>query len=319
MSAVAPTMWSSTLPEFTDGGRDPHRPQLQVRDVHVLVGVPVGGGVVTQEVVHAVMALQQRFASRGWGLEFVTVADALITRSRNALASMVARHDRFTHLVMLDADVVVGPDGVERLVGAGHGVVGAAVALRRLDWDRVRAHLDARPEAPAEELAVVAAQYAVRLLPGARPVDGFVPVRAVGSAAMVVARAALVAMSATDLVTPVRDGLPGPDGDGSGWTFFDPLVDANGTYLSEDYAFCDRWRSMGETVWVDLRTPTRHVGPVTLTGDLGAGLAAALAARHATATATATATAAEGSASGRQASRSRSVPGDASGEDHDHG
>jgi uncharacterized protein len=86
----------------------------------VLLGTPVAGGVVTHEYLHAVLALQQRFAALRWGLQVVTKPDGLVTRSRNALASAVARDARFTHLLMLDADVVVSPDGVERLLGAGH-------------------------------------------------------------------------------------------------------------------------------------------------------------------------------------------------------
>ena len=123
---------------------------------------------------------------------------------------------------MLDADVVVDPDGIERLVRAGHDVSGAVVALRQIGWHRRRAHLDVRPEASADELRSIANEYAIRMLPGERPVDGFVRVHSIGSAAMLVSRSALVELSDTDLVERVETGLPGPDGDGSGWTFFVP-------------------------------------------------------------------------------------------------
>jgi hypothetical protein len=247
----------------------------------VMLATPVGGGVVSHEYVHGVLDVQRRFADLGWGLQVVTIADGLVTRSRNAFASAVVRNSDFTHLLMFDADVVVGPDGVERLIRAGHDVCGAVVALRRIGWQRVRSHLDVRPEATTSELQSIANEYAVRMLPSQRIVDGFIPVEAIGSAAMLISRDALVALSATDLVTRVETGLPGPDGDRSGWAFFDPAVDDTGAYLSEDYAFCERWRSSGGTVWADLETATRHVGPVSIDGDIAQSLGAAAAALRA--------------------------------------
>lgn len=241
----------------------------------VMLGTPVGGGVVAHDYLHGVLDIQRRFAELGWGLQIVTIPDGLVTRSRNAFASAVVRNPEITQLLMLDADVVVEPDGIERLVRSGHDVCGAVVALRRIGWQRVRTHLDSRPDAGAEELRSIANEYAVRILPGQRAVEGFIPVESIGSAAMVISRAALVAMSGTDSVQRVEGGLPAPDGDGSGWTFFDPLVGPGGAYLSEDYAFCARWRGTGGTVWADLRTATRHVGAVAVEGDIGRSVAAA--------------------------------------------
>ena len=247
----------------------------------VMLGTPVGGGVVSHDYLHGVLAVQRHFAELGWGLEVVTIPDGLVTRSRNAFASTVVRNDDLTHLLMLDADVVVEPTGLERLVRAGHDVCGAVVALRQIGWQRVRDHLDDHPEATAEDLRSIANEYAVRMLPGERPQDGFIPVRSIGSAAMLIGRAALVALTATDLVERVETGLPGPDGHSSGWTFFDPTVDVDGQYMSEDYAFCERWRATGGTVWADLRTTTRHIGPVSIEGDIGRSVRAASAALQA--------------------------------------
>jgi len=34
----------------------------------------------------------------------------------------------------------------------------------------------------------------------------------------------------------------------------------DGSYLSEDYMFCDRWREMGGDIWVDTRLRLSHSG-----------------------------------------------------------
>jgi hypothetical protein len=41
-----------------------------------------------------------------------------------------------------------------------------------------------------------------------------------------------------------------------------------GEYLSEDYAFCRRWRDLGGEIWVDLESKLTHVGAMRFVGDL---------------------------------------------------
>ena len=55
------------------------------------------------------------------------------------------------------------------------------------------------------------------------------------------------------------------------FALFDTMIDAlTGEYLSEDYAFCKRWRAIGGEIWVDLQSKLTHVGPTGFVGDLSA-------------------------------------------------
>ena len=47
-----------------------------------------------------------------------------------------------------------------------------------------------------------------------------------------------------------------------------------GRYLSEDYAFCRRWRDMGGKIWVDLDCKLMHLGQHLFGGDLAESLRA---------------------------------------------
>ncbi len=246
--------------------------------IHLLLATPVAGGVVTNQYLHSVLEITQRCAELGWGIKVVTQPDGLVTRSRNAFASVVADDATYTHLLMIDADVTLSPDAVERLVRSGHEVCGAVVPLREAKWDRVRAHLDAHPDMTAEEMASIAHGHAVwfEKAGGARtPTNGFLPVQAIGSAVLLISRDALVRMSQSALVARYEHGGHRVDLKESGWTFFDPFVDEAGVYLSEDYAFCHRWRALGGQVWADLRSETRHIGPLAVEGDIATTLATA--------------------------------------------
>jgi hypothetical protein len=248
---------------------------VSARAPHVLVATPVAGGVVAHEYLHSVLNLQKHFDALGWSMEVVTRPDGLVTRSRNGFASVVARHEKYSHLLMLDADVTVAPEGIERIVRSGHDFVGCVVPFREINWEQVRLHLDVRPEATAQELRTMSPQYALWYEPKQKAVNGFIPVQAIGSAVMLISRSALLTITASDRVSYASQGLPAVDGNKDGWTFFDPFIDSDGVYLSEDYALCNRWRSLGGTVWADLRTPTQHIGPVRIAGDIAASLRAA--------------------------------------------
>jgi hypothetical protein len=59
------------------------------------------------------------------------------------------------------------------------------------------------------------------------------------------------------------------------FALFDCMIADDGTYLSEDFAFCKRWSDMGGEIWADLNSALSHVGPVTFRGDLSSQFAAA--------------------------------------------
>lgn len=242
---------------------------------YVLIATPVGGGVVAHDYMHSVLAIQSHFKDLGWKMRFVSMPDGLVTRSRNAFANLVLRNEELTHLLMLDADVTVPPAGIERIIRSGHDFVGCVVPFREVNWDKVRAHLDHVPDASADELRFVANQYALWYEPKQKRVDGFVPVHAIGSAVMCISRGALQQIADSGQLSFAERGLHATDGKDSGWTFFDPFVDEQGVYLSEDYALCHRWRAIGGQVWADLETPTRHIGPVPIQGDIQASIKAA--------------------------------------------
>jgi len=59
-----------------------------------------------------------------------------------------------------------------------------------------------------------------------------------------------------------------PIGDSVKHLYFETMIDpTTGTYISEDYAFCARWRAVGGEIWVDLESKFTHVGPWAFKGD----------------------------------------------------
>lgn len=243
--------------------------------VRILVGTPCSQVGVSTSYLHSMTELRDRCVELGWDLDIRTREDALVTRTRNIFASQVAREDTYTHLLMVDADIGFEPGVVERLVTSEHPVVGACVPLREVRWQTVQRAVRDIPELTPTELESIAHGHAVgfpRRADGTGVttlVDDFIPARFLGSAMLLARREVLVDLAASDQVTHYDHGGPYSDWKPDGWTFFDPLVDPEGgLYLSEDYAFCLRWRSIGGTVWADVRSRVTHTGNVAVTGDV---------------------------------------------------
>jgi hypothetical protein len=71
----------------------------------------------------------------------------------------------------------------------------------------------------------------------------------------------------------VPDGPPNNPQAHLHWRFFDCMVDPDsGRYLSEDYAFCRRWRDMGGKIWVDVDCKLMHLGQHLFSGNLAESL-----------------------------------------------
>jgi hypothetical protein len=243
-------------------------------EMHVLVGTPCTQSGVTQQYLSSILALQRRFDHLGWSLDVRTLADGLVTRTRNTFGSQMVHDPSFTHLLMADADIGFDPSVVERLVGSGHDVVGACVPLRETRWSRVRDAMDIVPDLGPDELESIAHLHAVAFEPPAegsvmQARDGFLPARFIGGALLLARREVFVGLAESDVVDRYGSSAPAAHGPSGGWAFFDPLIDpVTGVYLSEDYAFCHRWRATGGSVWADVLSRVTHNGAVTIHGDI---------------------------------------------------
>lgn len=210
----------------------------------LLIGTPAYGGMMHCDMVQQLLAYQQA----GLAFSLMTVGnESLITRARNSILSEFHARPEYSQLLFLDADVVLGIDGLQRLLNSSVDVVAAPVALkgRNPDGSAIFNIGDCLGEAGT-----------------------LIQVEHVGTAALLLSRAAVDA-----LVDKAReDGrvyrrarqLRGESAKAEEHVDVFRVGVVNGHYLSEDYWVCHELRSLGFPIHIDPSVVTHHWGMVRL-------------------------------------------------------
>jgi hypothetical protein len=232
---------------------------------HLFIATPCHGGQVMIEHLNSVLELDAACRGRGIGCQVEHLEDdRIIARARARLAARFLADRQATHLLFLDADIGFAPQNIFRLLDAKRAIVAGVCPIKHLDWERIRA----AALAGAQDLQGASATYVVRFLPNADNAvevsdDGFAPVAYAGTGVLLISREALqrVVEAHPELVAEIEDG-PTP-------MVFEPIIEPEtGQYLSEDYAFCRRFRDLGGEIWVDVESRYAHVGRGVYRGAL---------------------------------------------------
>ncbi len=235
---------------------------------HVFLATPCYGGVVTHRYFHSVLALMLHGAAQGLPVHVETLArESLIPRGRNSLAAKFLAHPQATHLLFVDADIGFAPEAVLRLLAFGVDVVAGMYPLKAIEWDAGAA---ARARA-GELISTAPLRYVGRPCEVGAARDGFVPAEYAGTGFMLVRREVFMRVAAA---YPGLEYAAAHDGDGSVpgpfHAFFDCEIDPETRhYLSEDYAFCRRWRAIGGEIWLDTQAVLTHTGVHEFVGAPG--------------------------------------------------
>lgn len=239
----------------------------ETRPPFLYLAVPCHGGRLTLGFVNALMRLQGACEARGLGLYVDMMAgEALITRGRSRLAARFLKHPDATHILFIDADIAFEPENVFRLLDAGKDVVAAVYPLKSIDWEKVRA----AAKAGVADLQAASVGYVVRFLPtpdkSVEVDNGIAKVAYGGSGFLLIRRQALQRIA--DAHPELRARLSDDPADEAVMVFDTLIEPETGQHLSEDYAFCRRWRDLGGEIWADVEARLTHIGHAAYTGSL---------------------------------------------------
>ncbi len=235
----------------------------------IVIGTPCFGGLLTKGYV--VSLLQTSFACAQAGIQLninLLGGDALITRARSHITADFLDQPAATHLLFIDADISFSPDQVMRLVNFDKDVVAAMYPIKNIFWDKIEGR--ARAGEPLNEAGLL---YTAKQCTGPDlRIDGdFSTAEYAATGFLLIKREVFERMIAAypeskfshldvpRASQPPRENL---------YALYDCTIDrTTGHYMSEDYAFCRRWRDIGGEIWIDLKSKLSHEGPYTFHGN----------------------------------------------------
>ena len=237
---------------------------------YIYLAVPCYGGNLNLYFVDSMLKLQDACRERGIGLHIDMMGgEALITRARSRLAAQFLAHPEATHLLFVDSDVGFRPKNVFRLLDAGREVAAGVYPLKHIDWEKARA----AAKAGVADLQAASLGYVVRFLPTADKSvdvqDGFAQVAYAGTGFLLIARPALRRLVEAHPELRAKMGDMADALAPEAVMVFETMIEPEtGQYLSEDYAFCRRWRDLGGEIWADVESRLTHVGHAAYSGSL---------------------------------------------------
>lgn len=225
--------------------------EINLSHINLLIATPTGEGKLECVYVDALMQTKELLTSLGAKVSHAIVkycADVSLARNR-AFSAFVA-HKQFTHCLMIDADMGWNAHDVVRMLLLERDFIGG-VGCRKLY--------------PATYCFTQNDDFGTPLAMNHEINTNVWEMTAIGGAFVLVTR------NVADKMVEAYPELEFNDDNSSKdkiWGFFDSFVNRGKRRLSDDYAFCHRWRSIGGKVFALLDVTLLHVGSHTFRGNL---------------------------------------------------
>jgi hypothetical protein len=220
-----------------------------LRKQHIYFGLPMYGGMCTEATFTGLL----RFAVIATKLKLnftmdVLYNESLIPRARNNLVAKFLNTNA-THLMFIDVDLGFDAESILKLVCNNQDIIGGLY--------------------PKKSLPI---SYAVNSLPSAKVYgEDIIEVSTLPTGFMLIKRHVIDKMIQNHPELKIRDGIGyAPECEKYMYALFDTLIDEHQNYLSEDWAFCYRWRKMGGIVTANTSIKLDHSGFYKFPGDIAA-------------------------------------------------
>jgi hypothetical protein len=229
------------------GGKKPsiNKDALRAPFKRIMIGTPSYDGKLSVQYTDSLIATMSTRPQTDQGAIIIDpywiAFDALVCRARNDIFAM-AHAGGYTDLIFIDADISWTPDQFWQIIMRNEQVVGGTYRKKNLN-----------------ESYVLKAEK----IPALPPEGGLMEVDGLGCGFLKFGKTAITNLFEASLKYTETGKQP------ASAVFEAQVID--GVLKSEDIVACERWRAMGEKVWLDPAvTVNHHDGSLTYSGDFRA-------------------------------------------------
>jgi hypothetical protein len=229
----------------------------------ITIATPMYGGVCHGAYLKSIIALINLLAKKGYNVNYSELSnESLITRARNTLTEMFLRSAN-DYLLFIDSDEGFDADQVVKMIDENEMLIGAAVPMKGINWERVKTAV----KDGKENISNFTAIYNVNISKEQKeelkknPTQK-VEVDYVGSGLMLIHRD--VFQKLKEFTPSYRSDQHSTGGIEYGETIYDfwrtEVDPVSNRLLSEDYNFCKVWREQGGKIYLAPYVKVVHVG-----------------------------------------------------------
>ena len=178
---------------------------------------------------------------------------SLITKARNESISNFMNNTKLDYFLFIDADIGFNALDVIKLMNYDKPLIAGTYPKKHLRWEEIqKCFYNDIPES-SKELLQKTSEYTIYEKENTITHDGLLEVNRVGTGFMMIKR---------DLIKKVAKKYPRlmyKENGKKGYGLFESAI-INKEHLSEDYAFCERVKSVGEKIYIDPAVELNHHG-----------------------------------------------------------
>ena len=249
---------------------------------NVMIAVPTYDRKIYSETALTIMDTIERIRQRG-GLASLFFGEgyAIIHHARNAIITKFLSNPEATHLLFVDADMAFSGETIVEMLRFNVPFVGIPYVQKSYANEQTARY---QPK-DLDTFHQLATRWTVKfenpgVLAGTcSPVSRgqFARILRIGAGVILLRRDMIETMVATFANTAYTWDGPLASSNPQLNRFYDlfgTMVDSNGLFIGEDYAFCDRWiQQCGGEIWCNLNARCTHLGHHEYSGTLSQSIA----------------------------------------------
>jgi len=271
----------TTVPE---SHRETIESYLQANETPCLyILTPCYGGVCYTSYTRSIMNTVEKLKQYNIDIhvEFCN-SDSLVSRARNNLIAKAMSNPKTSHIMFIDADITWNPDDIIKLLISNKDLCGGVYPLKKYNWDRLIESKSGEKDTEVlskwiekkgrsifknmisdkEYIQHQMLSYNLNYVENKVVIkDNMTEVRHIATGFMMMKRNVIHRMADGFPYTKYTDDIGFLNGDENDFAYalFDCGVE-NNHYLSEDWMFCERWRKLGGSIYVDVTINLIHTG-----------------------------------------------------------